>query len=223
MPQADPCLLQPGQTVAFDGDSLTCRRQPPALDTWPFLQLMNWRDTYAEHVSQWLFCVRPELNLTFRNVAVGGSSCRELLDRLDGQLLPLRPDWVILTVGANDQAREIPLEEFGRSMRRYAGAIAEASGGRCLFVGGFQACPHAPDHMGARCAEQQPYYRELAAVAAEHDGIYLDAGSELHRKAEVLYEQSSAHTVYSDGCHFNAVGSRIVAAEVLRALGAVTF
>ncbi len=49
----------------------------------------------------------------------------------------------------------------------------------------------------------------------------MNVGTPLQRKARTLYKQSKAHTVYSDGGHFNSVGNVIIAAEALRALGVI--
>jgi hypothetical protein len=56
-------------------------------------------------------------------------------------------------------------------------------------------------------------------VAREADGAYCDVGKVLQAKARLLYKQHPAHTVYSDGGHLNAVGSTILAGEVIKALG----
>ncbi len=113
-------LVQRGQTILFDGDSLTSRRTPPSLDTWPYLEIMNWRITYADEVSRLLFCLRPDLKLTFHNAAVGGSTCRGLLRRFDDFVLPHRPDWVILTLGGNDARIGVPMPEFKQNKIRSA-------------------------------------------------------------------------------------------------------
>jgi lysophospholipase L1-like esterase len=212
-------LLRPGQTILFDGDSLTNRRRPGSMDTWPFLDMMNWRDTYADEIERLLFCLRPDLRLSFRNVGIGGQSCRELAARFDDHVAPYKPDWIIMTLGGNDSAREIPMAEFREKMGAYVRRAREEWGGRVVFVGGFKACPDAPEGSEERYARRAPYYRAERDIARRHGGLYVDAGTPLQRKARALYKQSTAHTIYSDGGHFNSVGSLIIAAEVLHALG----
>ena len=63
------------------------------------------------------------------------------------------------------------------------------------------------------------YYRVLAQIARRTGGIYVDMGKPMGAKARALYRQHPLHTVYSDGGHLNAIGSMIVAMEVVRALG----
>jgi lysophospholipase L1-like esterase len=212
-------LLKKGQTIVFEGDSLTSRRRGRTLDTWAFLRMMNWQETYADEVERLLFCLRPELNLTFRNAAVGGSICRGMLDRLEPIVLPLAPDWVICTIGGNDAAREIPVAEFRKALSAYAERLRDECGGRMAFVSGFKPCPNGPAGIKERYARRPYYYRAQREVAEDYDGLFVDAGTPLQRKARTLYKQSDAHTVYSDGGHFNSVGNLIIAAEVIGALG----
>jgi lysophospholipase L1-like esterase len=211
--------LKAGQSILFDGDSLTSRRRAGSMDTWPLLDLMNWRDSYADEIARLLFCLRPDLRLSFRNVAIGGQSCRELAARFDEHVVPHKPDWVIMTLGGNDAARAIPPAEFKEKMDAYARRALAEWGGRTVFLGGFRACPGAPEGSDERYAARAPYYRAERDIARRHGGLYVDVGTPLQRKARALYRQSSYHTVYSDGGHFNAVGNLIIAAEALRALG----
>jgi lysophospholipase L1-like esterase len=218
-PRPNACLLKPGHSLVFEGDSLTSRRTPPNLDTWPFLRLMNWHWTWAEFASELLFCWRPDLKLQFHISAVGGSNCRDLAARYERTVRPHRPAWVLLTLGANDANQGIPLAEFTRTLARYVRRVKEESGGRVAFIAGFRPCPHCPDEKRGSYAKRRRYYAALRRVARAEGALYVDAGAALRTKAELLYRQSEWHTVYSDGGHFNAVGNMIIAGEVLRALG----
>jgi lysophospholipase L1-like esterase len=218
MPRTNRCLLKPGQTIVFEGDSLTSRRMPPNLDTWPFLRLMNWHGSWADVISELLFCWRPDLNLKFRTAAVGGSSCRNLTERFERVVLPHRPDWVLLTLGGNDSAQQIPLTEFREKMTTYVRRVKKECSGRVAFISGFQPAPLYPKEKANLNARRQRYHRALKNIASREGALYIDAGTALKTRAQLLYRQSEYHTIYSDGGHFNAVGNIIIAGEVLRAL-----
>lgn len=204
--------LRRGDTICFDGDSITNRRTPPSLDTWPYLQLMNWHHTWADEVSRLLFCWRPELRLGFHNAGVGGSILRDLVARAPVFLAPHRPRVVIATIGGNDSARRIPIADFARDADRYVELVA-AAGGRVAWVA------NLPGVDGPR-VKLEPYRRVLRRVAARSGGWYLDVGPVVNRAVRELRAQWDGHTIFSDGSHLNAVGSTIVAGEVLRFLGA---
>jgi len=211
-------LLHKNDMVVFDGDSLTNRRVPPALDTWPYLRLMHWERTYADDVAEFLFCNLPELGLRFHNVGVGGQSSRNLLERLETQVIAHRPAWVIMTIGSNDVVQKIPLKEFECSIEKYLRQIRETCGGRVMILGGFRAGPHLSD-VASMGPGRVPYDRILRKLGRRHHGIWVDAGRALYRKAMALTKTYPGHTVYSDGTHLNAVGNLILATEAIRALG----
>lgn len=216
---AKRCLLKPGQRILFDGDSMTNRRTPPAFSRWPYLKLMNWHETYADQISQWLFCLRPDLNLSFTNAGVGGANSSQLLERFDSFVAPIKPHWVLMTIGGNDQARGMPLPEFRENLLTYAQKLHKVSRGRIAFVGNFPACHGYPKEKASRMAARRRYFRAVAEVARKVDGIYVDVSKPLASKAKTLYKQCPLHTIYSDGGHLNSVGSMIVAMEVIHALG----
>lgn len=210
--------LRKNDVIVFDGDSLTNRRTPPALDTWPYLRLMGWVRTYADRVSEFLFSYVPELQLRFHNVAIGGQSCRDLSRRLETAVLPLKPAWVIMTIGGNDAHRGIPSKEFAQAMERYLQQVQATSGGRVMVLGGFRATPHGPDRPAEVWQRRAEYDRILRRLTRRYDGCWVDAGGVLFRKATALVKSCPEHTVFSDGGHLNNVGSLILATEAVRAL-----
>jgi lysophospholipase L1-like esterase len=214
-------LIQPNQTILFEGDSLTSRNMPPANDTWPFLRLMGWHRTYADVMQEWLFAARPELGLKFRNSAVGGSSMGQVLGRFDAVVPVVKPDWVILTTGHNDATRQIPLAQFEQEIATYARRLREATGGRIAIVGGMVACPGAPADVVEYLAKIPPYQVAARAAVESTGGVYIHLAEGLVRKTKALSDQYAGHTVYSDGVHLNELGAQVVAALVLQALGLV--
>lgn len=209
--------LKKNDTIVFDGDSITARRGGPSLDTWPLLDLFNWKSSYADEVSKLLFCLRPDLNLKFHNAAVGGSIIQGLLERMDKFVLPHKPNLVIMTIGNNDARRKMDRSEFRKAVIEYIEKVRETSGGKVLILGGFKANPGFKGDLEVY-KRKQTYYNDLKKVADENGAYYYDVGTALLKKAKALYKQSDYHSVYSDGGHLNAIGNIIVAGEVLKAL-----
>lgn len=214
-------LLQPGDAIVFDGDSLTSRRLRPNLDTWPYLRLMNWDGSYADRVADWLFCNRPDLRLTFHQAAIGGSIASECLARYEVSVKPHKPAWVVMTISTNDHNRHVPLKEFEAALTEYARRLKQDSGGRMMILGGFKPFPFLAVNK-PEFRERSTYYRALQKIMRQQDGLYVDVGTPLFQKAQQLYKLWPGHTLYSDGCHLNAVGNEILTAQVLQALGVLT-
>ena len=193
----------------------------PSLDTWPYLRLMNWERTYADRVAEWLFCNRPDLRLTYHNSAIGGSTAAQCLARYEEAVKPHKPAWVIMTIGGNDRARKVPLDEFEKTLIEYCRRLGKDSGGRMMILGGFKPFPFRPDDKPIY-AMRVKYYQAIRLVIPANNGVFVDAGTPLFKKAQQLVKLWAGHTVYSDQGHFNEVGSEIIAAQVLQALGVIT-
>jgi len=209
----------PGSTILFEGDSLTAFRVPPCLDTWAWQRLSASHYGYPEKVGDWVFCQRPDLNLSCRIGAVGGSIMADVAQRCATVTEVVKPGIVVMTIGSNDAARAIPLPEFRKQVESYARRLHECCGGRILYLGNIVACPGATEGSGEKRAAAKPYYDAVSEVVTAHQGLAVDLGAVLLAKSTVLVRQYSGHTIYHDGGHFNAVGNEIIAGVVLRALG----
>lgn len=220
-PHPPICRLQQGQTILFEGDSLTSRRVQPALDTWPFARLCHWDRTYADDVAEWLFCNRPDLSLTCRNNAISGSNIRALLSRFEAIVPVVRPAWIILTIGNNDPNQGLTVEEFDSAFRQYCQRAREMSNSRVMLLGGQRPAPPDQQDFAVYFAKSVPYHECARGILAGCDGVFVDIGAVLTRRFEALHRQHPSHTVYSDGTHLNAIGNLIVATQVLAALGVV--
>lgn len=213
--------FQPQQTIAFDGDSLTALRTAPALDQWPWLRISNNHRSWADVFSELLFAWHPELNLTFRTTAVGGSTCEDVDARFDSTIAAIRPDWIFMTLASNDASKEIPLPRFEEVLRNYIERIG-TWGGQLVFLHNIQACVGASEVNRAKEAKRLPYYAIESRLVEEFPTAHLiDIGPPLKAKAQSLSDQFAGHSVYSDGTHFSHLGAMIIAGEVLKACGIV--
>lgn len=210
--ESAPSFLRAGDRVLFEGDSLS-----EGL-TNHYARLMRWDVTWAHLVDEWLFAQRPELNLETKNLAVGGSSVRSLLGRVD-PAEAFRPGVVFFTVGTNDALARMPLDEFREKLGEWCGRLGGAGCGRFALVGGFVPFPNAEaDTPGVveRCA---PYWSAAREVLAPRGGVYIDVGPYVLARAKALEARWPRHTVYSAGVHYNALGNQLIAGAVLTQLG----
>ena len=203
-------LLKRNQKLAFEGDSLTCRRMAPAHDTWPYLRMMHWDKTWADVFSEILFCVRPDLQLNFRNSAVGGSNITNVLKRFESCVEPFKPDWLFITIGNNDPHQNIKLDAFQAGVIELAQRVRKLSGGRVVFLGGAHEKSHPSGHL---------YFKAMQRAAKQEGGIYVDFQKVLKKKLAELRKSYDLHTIYSDGNHFNEIGAMMIAHIVLASVG----
>ncbi len=210
-----------GSTVLFEGDSLTGFRIGPGLDTWAWQRLTNAAYGYPERVGDWIFCNRPELRLSVRLGAVGGATMGEVLGRWEATA-SLRPAVVVLTIGTNDAGRGVSSAALGAQVDDFCTRLTDHCGGRVLYLGGLTACHGLSPEAATRRLAAVDHYAAVAAAVSANNGLVVDLGTVLARRATDLAALWAGHTIFHDGSHFNAVGNEIVAATVLQALGLMT-
>lgn len=211
----------PGSTILFEGDSLTGFRLKPGLDTWAWQRLTNAAEGYPERVGNWIFCQRPDLKLTVRLGAVGGSTMADVLARWP-ITEELKPGIVVMTIGTNDATRQIPPATLRDQVATYCQRLRALCGGRVLYLGNLHATTDNSPATTQRRIAAAGHYAAVAEAVSSEGGAVADLGSVLARRSAALKALWDGHTIYHDGTHFNAVGNEIVAGVVLQALGLMT-
>jgi hypothetical protein len=213
MPATSPnSFFQPKDRLLFEGDSLTDGLKNN------YGRQMAWDRTWAHRLDEWLFTHRPELGLEVKNLAVGGSSTRTLLARLEAAAA-FNPTVVLLTVGTNDAIIGIPLEEFRAKLAEWCAGMKQAGAREIVLVGGFTPCPNVDDDTRAILVKCVPYWQAGREVVEASGGRVLDVGPYVQQRAEALAGRWPHHTVYSHGVHYNTLGNELIAGAVLQQLG----
>ena len=127
-------MIQPKDHIVFYGDSITdCGRNRDAAPG----EEPGWGGGYAQMASAWLSAQKPEMNLVFSNKGIGGNRVYDLEERLESDVLSLRPDLVSILIGINDVWREVdsnipsPLDEFRACYRRI---LERINGAGCEMI-----------------------------------------------------------------------------------------
>jgi len=194
-------LLRPGDRVVLFGDSIT------------------EEGFYARHLARLLEAADPGVRIDLFNSGVSLNRTWEGLDRLEADVLALRPDWAVLAFGVNDSVHMAPDEfrkVYGELVRRLQAANIKVL---CATPSGMSPEPdrnknyfHTPDRARAfdrTMAMEAGIVLEIAeaagAVAADVFGTFTRAG--LSRR-ELMGSQ----------WHPSEEGGRAYALTLLRAL-----
>ncbi len=205
-----------GDVIVFDGDSGTNRRRASDKWTWPFLQLMHWDKCWSDIMAQLLFCWRADLDLQFYNTAIGGQKSSDILRRVEMEILPLKPNWVLTTIGGNDSSVGIPMPQFADNIRAYCGKL-DSIGAKVVFIHTKWA-PRDMPRKKKMMPRRRKYFDTLKDIAGKTgNAAVLDISDGFRRRAEAIEEQHAGHCLASDGEHFNNIAATILAGEVLRA------
>jgi lysophospholipase L1-like esterase len=210
---------EPSSTILFEGDSLTRFAGKPNLDTWPWMRMTGADYGYPNKVGDWIFCHRPDLNITCRVGAVGGSILADVIERFPVATEAFKPGIVVMTIGTNDANRSVPLADFRVQAEAYCRRLRDLCGGKVLYLGNAAFARDESPEATTRREVSRPFALTMAEVVDAHGGLAVDLGAMLKNKLTGIRKLWSGHTIYHDGTHFNTVGNEIVAGIALRALG----
>ena len=197
--------LQDGDTIVFLGDSITQAGAQPE----GYVSLFQ------------LFCDVNGYEVRVINAGISGHKSNDMLTRLQKDVLDHRPTWVSISCGVNDVWHQflpnhtgVPLEEFQKNMNEIVDRCLQA-GAKVLLL---TATPiheklDSPENLLLR-----GYNEFLRRLAQEKKLLLCD----LHQTMAEWYQQkrNEENLLTTDGVHMNPRGNRIMAAEILRALGA---
>lgn len=104
----------------------------------------------------------PDKRFKVINLGVGGETAADMLARVDGHVLALKPHLVIWQTGVNDAIRGVPMDDFRMSMVHGIAAIKAA--GADVILLDMQYYPKA-----AKVAGYKDYLATMWEVAREHN------------------------------------------------------
>jgi len=198
-------LLQDGATIVFLGDSITQAGAQPE----GYVSLFQ------------LFCDVNGYEVQVINAGISGHKSSDMLARLQKDVLDHKPTWVSISCGVNDVWHQflpnhtgVPLEEYQKNMTEIVDRCLQA-GAKVLLL---TATPifeklDSPENQLLR-----GYNEFLRRLAQEKKLVLCD----LYQTMAEWYQQkrNEENLLTTDGVHLNPRGNRIMAAEIIRTLGA---
>jgi lysophospholipase L1-like esterase len=195
-------LVKDGQKVAFLGDSITD-------------QGWNVPGGYVHLVTAGLATLG--VHITPIPAGVGGNTSRDMLARLDRDVLSKKPDWMTLSCGVNDvwhHADGVPLEDYKKNITSILDQCQAANIKVLIMTATFIQESDNPDNQAL--AAYNDWLRDVAKARglplAEENGAYWAA-----IKAAPPHQ---GNLITNDGVHPNPVGHQIMASTILTGFGA---
>ena len=207
-------LLQSGDTVLFQGDSITDAGRDRA-----FPEHLGYG--YALFASSWFQALHPTREVTFLNRGIGGDRIKNLQERWQEDCLELRPTWVSLLIGINDTWRrydhneETPTEVYEE---RYRSLLEQT---RAVCHARLILCEPFVLHITAERASWRPDLDPKIAVvrrlASEYEALLVPFDSQF---AAAAAQREPAFWA-ADGVHPPPAGHALMARAWLRAVNAL--
>lgn len=199
-------LLVPGDRVVWLGDSITAAH------------------TYGRYVETFFLLRRPDLNLTFINAGIGGHSALNGLNRLDQDVLSLRPSVVVVNFGMNDAAYPAgsPHAAFIQNIDTIIERLRQGGVQRIIWV------EPTPAHTAgipaqSKLLDRQKQLERLVAEMRKHpvrsDVIKVQWHDQMKQALSATASKPDFKLI-PDRIHPSAAGHAIMAAEFLRQIGA---
>jgi lysophospholipase L1-like esterase len=182
-------VLQSVRRILFYGDSLTDG------------------SSYPDYVVNTLNRVYPKAGFQVLNAAICGNTARDLLKRLQADVLDRNPDLVIVCIGTNDCVGKRPVADYAADMEALVAAMAKAGIRVVLML-------PSPLTDPERAKRFTDYLQVVRDTAARHGLVVADAHAEFERGAKAGREVMGA-----DGVHHGKDGFEAMGRAVLDALG----
>jgi len=183
---AAPAAVARGQQVLVMGDSLSAAYGLRPEQGW--VALAEAKSTRYE----------------FHNASISGETSAGGRSRIAAELKRVKPDIVVIELGANDGLRGLPLTQLGSNLGWMIGA-SKAAGARVLLVG-----LQLPPNFGRYASDFQRSYALI--------GQRLDTGLVPHFLAPLGTQRKWFH---ADNLHPVAAAQPLLADQMLRALDAL--
>jgi lysophospholipase L1-like esterase len=198
-------MIQSNSRIVLYGDSITDAGR--ARDAEPNQNLGNG---YANAVASQLNSEFPQWNLEFWNRGISGNRVYDLEERLEADVLVLKPTLVSILIGINDTWRRYdsgllsPVEEFQASLNRIVEKL-QGNGAQVLLLEPFLL--PVPEDRRAWREDLNPRIEAVRDVARQHslrlvplDGLFAAASA----------QRESAFWL-PDGVHPSAPGHALIA------------
>lgn len=198
-------MLKDGDTIVFLGDSITQAASQP--------------EGYISLIER--FCGINGYEVKAVNAGISGHKSTDMLARLEKDVLSHKPNWVSISCGVNDvwhfsnpKLTGVALPEYQKNMTEIVEQCLK-SGAKVLLL---TATPIFEDLNSTENKKLIDYNDFLRNLAKEKDLVLCD----LFAAFKTLYEQklNDKNLLTTDGVHMQPRGNRLMAREILKALGA---
>ncbi len=202
--RADDIAVKTGQSIAFLGDSITQNGY-------------NNPGGYVRLVINGLEA--SGIKAKAIPAGISGNTSRDMLARLEGDVLQKKPDWMTLSCGVNDVwhgVKGVELEDYKSNIAQIVGR-AQATGVKVMILTSTMIHENPDDSFNQKLAAYNDYLRSLAA---EKHCLLADVNADMQAALkETAAPGQTGNLLTVDGVHMNPLGNEMMAAGILKAFG----
>lgn len=211
-PEGEGFLVQDGQRVLFQGDSITDalrdREKPESLG-----------NGYPSLIAPWTAAAYPERKIEFLNRGKSGNRVVDLLERWQTDCLDLKPNWLSILIGVNDTWRRYDkndpttAEDFEKGYRTLLDRVHSSIETQVILLEPFLL--NVSEKVWGMREDLDPKREAVRRVAEEYNTLFVPLDD--------LFQEASRHREPAfwakDGVHPTPAGHALIAQAWLREMG----
>lgn len=195
-------VIQDGDSIAFLGDSLTA------------LGHTHEPNGYIHLVMEGLESVGVEA--TAIPAGIGGNTTRDMLKRLDRDVISKQPTWMTLNSGINDSPR-MGVEEFSANLEAIVDRATDAGINVILIT---TTIGSGENLSSSETVKRATFAEAIRQLGDSRDLIVVDMNKVMAAElAERQRDGVKGLRLTYDGTHLNGLGNQIMAGEILLGMG----
>lgn len=212
-------LIQDGQTVLMQGDSITDAGRRG--DAAPYGR------GYVNIFRDMLTAFHPERTVSIINKGIGGDRTAGLKERWDDDVIRHQPDWLTLLIGINDlhgylRAPDDPVsvspEVYAQTYDWLLEQTTRRTSARIVLLDPFYISINSQETHRRRVLDLIPAYIDTVHQMAEKYGTLLIKTHEVFAKH---LEYRDAECFCPEPVHPNQAGHIVIAGELIKVFGGI--
>ncbi|QNK57045.1 SGNH/GDSL hydrolase family protein [Paenibacillus sp. PAMC21692] len=192
------------QKLLFIGDSITdCGREsdPEGLG-----------DGYVRMIRDYLYVRHPELTLQCHNRGVSGETIMDLKSRWQEDVIALGPNWLTVSIGINDEWKEVSIEEYRRAYEELLTETKDRTGASLILMETTIISENPYDGKNERL---KPYNAVIRETAERFNAVLVPQ----NRQFDDYLRKQHGKVLTLDQVHMNSTGNWLIALNWLKACG----
>jgi acyl-CoA thioesterase I len=200
----DEMRFEDRQKVLFIGDSITdCGRKEDS---------EGLGGGYVRMVRDYVSAAYPATRLQVENRGVSGETILDLKARWQEDVIAEQPDWLSVSIGINDEWKEVGLKQYGETYRELLTETREKAGSSFILMETTIISEDPDDGENMRLL---PYNRVIFDVAQEFGAIFVPQ----NQLFTTYLRAQQGKTLTYDQVHMNSTGNWLIALHWLQACG----
>jgi lysophospholipase L1-like esterase len=203
--ESSTVAVQNGQKIAFLGDSITAAGAGSP-------------SGYVRLVISGLDA--NGIKATAIGAGVSGNTSRDMIARLESDVIKKKPDWVTISCGVNDVwhgKNGVVLDQYQKNLTDIVDRC-QAAGIHVMILTATVIHEDPADPLNQQLI---PYNDFLRKLAAEKKCLLADLNADMQAGIQAAKAQPhpSGNLLTVDGVHMNPIGNQVMATGILRAFG----